>query len=94
MKEKISVYNGYDERYLSGKEVKELFIGCYETFGRHHSQVSSHQIDLTKYRRNIKDDIYYRLFINENFCKILIAETDAPVCFFGYTQNKPAWAKD
>jgi hypothetical protein len=79
---------------MTGKDVKKYFNGCYETFGRHHSQTSSYRIDLTKYRRNIKDEALYRLFINEFFCKIMNGETDAPVCFFGYTKNKPTWAKD
>lgn len=37
MAEKKPVYNGYEERYLSGLELKNLFADHYYATGRHHS---------------------------------------------------------
>jgi hypothetical protein len=42
----------------------------------------------------VKDDITYRLFINDFFCRIMDKVTDKQIYFFGYTRVKPAWAKD
>lgn len=92
--EKRPVYNGYEERFLTGKAIKQLFSNSYECFGRHHEQVSSHKMDFAKYYKRIKDDETYRLFINDIFCMILDNKTDAKLYFFGYTNEKPAWAKD
>ena len=39
MREKKPVYNGYEERYATGKELSKLFEGQYMTTGRHHSVV-------------------------------------------------------
>lgn len=92
--EKKPVYNGCKEKYLTGKEIVELFSSSYECFGRHHEQVSSHRIDFRKYYPKIKDDITYRVFLNDIFCAIFDNETDNKIYFFGYTNEKPAWAKD
>lgn len=91
--EKRPVYNGYNERYLTGKEIKEQFKDAYGTFGKHHSQVSSTKINFTYYPK-ILDDVSYRIFINDHFCKIMYADNDKDVYFISYTKNKPSWAKD
>lgn len=92
---KKEVYNGYQEYYMTGNEIKEHFKGCYETFGRHHEKISSRQIDFDGKYRKVKDDVRYRVFIKEGyFVKIMDAETDKQKHFFGYTNVKPAWAKD
>lgn len=91
---KREVYNGYEEKFLTGKEIKDLFANSYECFGKHHQQVSSHKINFDKYYKRIKDDITYRVFINELFCGIYDNNTDAKLYFFGYTNAKPVWAKD
>jgi hypothetical protein len=94
MKGKTKVYNGYEEYFMTGQEIKEHFKGCYETFGRHHEKVSSHQINFNTYYKNIKDSVTYRLFMNDFFCRVMDGETDKQVYFFSYTRVKPAWAKD
>ena len=94
MDEKREIYNGYEEKNITGIEIKKYFENAYECFGRHHEKVSSHKIDFNKYYSKIKDDITYRVFINDLFCKIMDAETDANIYFFGYTLEKPLWAKD
>lgn len=94
MAEKRPVYNDYTEYYMTGAEIKEYFAGCYERFGRHHSQIRSYSIDFAKSYKKIQDNVVYRLFINDYFCKIMRADTDGHVYFFGYTREKPKWAKD
>lgn len=94
MTEKKPVYNGYTEYYMTGVEVREYFTGCYERFGRHHSQIRSYAINFAKAFPRVKDDVSYRLFINDIFCRIMNADTDSQVYFFGYTREKPPWAKD
>lgn len=94
MQEKRKVYNGYEEHMMTGVEIKTYFNDAYLCFGKHHQKVSSYRINFEKYYSKIKDDITYRVFINENFCKIMNSETDENIYFFGYTKNKPLWAKD
>jgi hypothetical protein len=91
---KRDVYNGYDEKFLTGRQIRELFVDSYECFGKHHQQVSSRKMDFDKYYQKIKNDVTYRIFLNYIFCMILDNETDAKLYFFGYTNEKPAWAKD
>ncbi len=91
---KRDVYNGYEEKFLTGNEIKVLFSNSYECFGKHHSQISSHKLDFSKFFRRIQAETTYRVFLNENFCMILDNESDVKLYFFGYTNEKPAWAKD
>ena len=94
MSDKRSVYGGYEEKYMTGAEIFEYFSDAYLTFGRHHEKISSYRIDFKKYYPKIKSNVRYRLFINDYFCKIMDDETDKNIYFFGYTKEKPAWAKD
>ncbi|HRN96909.1 MAG TPA: hypothetical protein PLZ58_00460 [Candidatus Saccharibacteria bacterium] len=91
---KRDVYNGYEEKFLTGDQIRDLFANSYECFGKHHQQVSSHKINFSKFFSRIKAGTTYRLFLNDIFCMILDNETDAKIYFFGYTNDKPAWAKD
>lgn len=94
MQEKREVYNGYEEHIMTGTEIKTYFKDAYECFGRHHEKISSYKINFEKYYSKIKDDVTYRVFLSKNFCKIMNYETDSNIYFFGYTKNKPNWAKD
>lgn len=85
---KRDVYNGYEEHYMTGMEIKKYFEGCYETSEKHHSVTSDHTIDFSKDYSRVKDNVTYRLFINDCFCKIMNGETDTNVYFFGYTREK------
>ena len=86
MIEKKPVYNGYEEMYLNGKELKELFDGRYYTDGRHHSEIICVSIiDYLSYIR-IKDDKLYRVFYNNHFCRIMNGETDKLISFFGHAE--------
>ena len=81
MIEKTKVYHGYEEYYMTGREIKEHFKGCYECFGQHHEKVSSHQINFNAYYKNMKDSVTYRLFINDYFCRVMDGEIDKQVYF-------------
>lgn len=85
MTQKRPVYNGYVEHYMSGQKIREFFKDCFTCSGKHHSEVSRYPIYFAKSK--IKDDIQYRLFINDNFCLILDNETDAKITFFGYERK-------
>jgi hypothetical protein len=88
MNEKKAVYNGYEERYLTGLELKELFVGQYLATGRHHSVVLGISISEYLYFLNIDDTISYRVFINEYFCRLMDGTTDRLISFFGYHSVK------
>lgn len=92
-KSKRDVYAGYVEKYMLGQEIIDYFSEAYETFGKNHSQVHSTKMDLTK-KRKLKSNITYRVFLNDLFCKIMDADTDENVYFWGYTFDKSDWAKD
>ena len=64
-----SVYNGYQETYMTGKEIKEFMVDAYVTFGKHHSKISSTRIDF-KYYPKILNDERYRIFYNDNFLEL------------------------
>ncbi len=91
--EKRKVYNGYNEMYMTGKELTEFLADVYVTFGRHHEKISCKKIDF-KYYNKIIDNEKYRIFYNNLFIQIMNAETDEKIYFIGYTKNKPSWAKD
>ncbi len=84
MAEKKPVYNGYEERYLNGAELKTLFNGHYYATGRHHSVILGLAIpdylDLLK----IDESKEYRIFINEYFCRVMDGTTDRLISFFGH----------
>lgn len=94
MGEKKPVYNGYEEYYMTGAELQEYFSDAYELFGRHHEMIASTKLDILKKFKKVKSDIRYRIFLNDSFCRVMNEETDEKICFFGYTKEKPAWAKD
>ena len=87
--QKRAIYNGYEEKFLKGSELKFLFANSYECFGKHHQRVASHKIDFTKFFKRLSTDVTYRVFINDIFCMILDNETDQKLYFFGYTNEKP-----
>ena len=88
MVEKKPVYNGYEERYLSGEELKNLFVGHYYATGRHHSVILGLTIPDYLSFLQIEDTKEYRIFINEYFCRIMDATTDHLIVFFGYSATE------
>ena len=73
MQEKKPVYNGYEERYLSGVELKELFKDHYYATGRHHSVILGLSIPDFLELKGISDSKEYRIFVKPS-CKNTIAE--------------------
>lgn len=41
---KRDLYNGYQEKYMTGNEIKEFLSVAYGTFGRHHERISSKKL--------------------------------------------------
>ena len=72
MKDKKPVYNGYEERYIKGKELKNHFINCYYATGKHHSVILGITIPDYLDLLNVNEDTEYRIFINRL------------ISFFGY----------
>ena len=85
MKEKKPVYNGYEERYATGKELSKIFEGQYLTTGRHHSVVLGLSIPDYLWFLGIDDQKIYRIFINQFFCRLMKGDTDGLISFFGHT---------
>lgn len=77
-------YNGYEEKFLTGKELKEMYTDCYYATGRHHSTVVSLPIAELLMCCGIVDDKQYRIFHNEAFCRVMRYETDGEIVFFGH----------
>ena len=93
MLSKREVYDGYQEAYMTGCEIKTFLSDAYSTFGRHHSRISSTRIKVDAFSK-LKDDEKFRVFHNEDFIKIMDGETDKEIYFIGYTKTRPDWAKD
>ncbi len=64
MGSRIPVYNGYEERYLTGAELKTLFHDSYYTSGRHHSVVLGLSIPDYLDIYGIDNHKTYRIFVN------------------------------
>lgn len=85
MREKRPVYNGYEEQYITGAELKNLFTEQYLTDGRHHSVILGISIKEYLNLLKIEDLKTYRIFINQYFCRVMKVDTDGLVTFFGHT---------
>lgn len=72
---------------MLGEEIKEILSVYYEYFGNHHSQISSYSIDFTKKFKKLKDNVTYRVFMNDIFCAIFDECSDAKLYFFGYNRE-------
>ena len=84
MHEKKPVYNGYEEHYLSGAELKKLFKNHYYATGKHHSVILGLTISDFLELKGISDLKEYRIFINQFFCRVMHADTDGLIVFFGH----------
>ena len=85
MKEKKKVYNGYEEQYVTGNKLLELFKDKYLTGRRHHSAVLGLSIPDYLLLLGINEENIYRIFINQFFCRVMESDTDHLISFFGYT---------
>ena len=78
------VYNGYIEKILTGKDLRIMFEGCFFCAGRHHTTVYDLTIDEYFDSLSIQNELIYRIFYNEYFCKIMISDTDEDVGFISF----------
>ena len=79
------VYSGYNEKFLTGKELKEMYQGYFYCSGRHHETVFDITIPEYLTSINIKDDMNYRIFYNNTFCRVMKVPNDKYVDFFAFT---------
>ena len=84
-KERKAVYNGYQEDYLTGLELKGKYKDTYYTGGRHHSTVYNLPIPLLLDLIGVQDNTTYRVFYNDNYCRIMNKDTDGLIKFFGHS---------
>ena len=66
-----------------------LHICCGQTpytyaTGRHHSVILGISIPDYLERKDIFDEKEYRIFINDHFCRVMNADTDGLIVFFGH----------
>ena len=78
------VYNGYLEKFLSGKELKTMFANKLYCDGRHHSVVRGVLIPEYLTGINIENDKEYRIFYNDFFCRVMKPDNDKQLCFFAH----------
>ncbi len=81
---KTEVYDGYEEKYLTGTALKNMFADAYIADGKHHMEIKN--LSVVDYLEfiGIKDDEEYRIFVNDLFCRIMRNDDDKLVCFFGH----------
>ena len=84
MKTKQPVYNGYNEEWLTGSQLKEKFKNHYLTIGRHHADILDISIPDYLEIKQIQENTEYRVFLNSVFCRIMSADTDKELVFFGH----------
>lgn len=82
--DKKPVYNGYKEKYVTGKELKEMYENSYLGEFRHRATYIALQIPKYLEFSKIQDDTIYRIFYNEHFCRIMTGDTDKYIDFFSH----------
>ena len=76
------VYNGYDEQFLNGKQLKKFFKDCFLQTKHKQTCVLNMTIDEYLTFFNIEDDKFYRIFENGTYCRLSDGETDKEISFF------------
>lgn len=82
--EKKPVYNGYEEAFLTGLDLKEKYKNSFYTGGRHHEVVYDLSVPVMLELIGIQDNTTYRVFFNDFFCRIMKKDTDGLIKFFGH----------
>ena len=79
-----AVYNGYDEHYFNGKELKKFFDNCF--LMTKHKKTCVLNMSIVEYLNfmNIEDNKLYRVFDSGAYCRLSDGETDDEIAFFGY----------
>ncbi len=84
--DKRPVYNGYDEVYCTGIELKKRFEDCY-LLTNHFSTIMSMSIPTYLTLKGIEDEKEYRIFIKDGLCKVMKADTDGHIDYFGFVHD-------
>ena len=80
------VYNGYEEKFVTGDELINMFPDEYISEKRHHATVRGISVaDFLKLHTRIREDGKYRIFVNDNFCKVMPHDRDSELVFFAHT---------
>ena len=82
------VYNGYDEQFLNGKQLKEFFEDCFLQTKHKQTCVLNMTIDEYLTFFNIEDDKLYRIFVNGAYCRLSDGETDKEISFFAFIPKR------
>lgn len=79
-----SVYNGYKEHFLTGRELKEFFDKCF--LMTKHKKTCVLNMTINEYLEfmEIENDKIYRVFENGYYCRLANGETDNEISFFGF----------
>ena len=83
---KRKTYHGYAEEYHTGKDLKERFKDCYLLID-HFSTVTPLPISTYLTLKGIADEKEYRVFIKDGLCKVMRADTDGHVDYFGFYRD-------
>ncbi|MBQ4443515.1 MAG: topoisomerase DNA-binding C4 zinc finger domain-containing protein [Clostridia bacterium] len=78
------VYNGYEEKFLTGAAIKQMYVDAFLCDGRHHATVLDVTIPEYIDSTSIKDDEEYRIFCNQYFCRVMNKKTDRLKTFFAH----------
>ena len=78
------VYNGYEEMFISGKKLKEMFEKSFFCTKQHHATILDITIPEVLEQSGIVDEKEYRVFYNKNFCKVLDVNNDKHIAFFSH----------
>ena len=76
------VYNGYDEQFLNGKQLKEFFEDCFLQTTHKQTCVLNMTIDEYLTFFNIEDDKLYRIFENGTYCRLFDGENYKEISLF------------
>lgn len=79
-----SVYNGYEEYFLTGRELKAFFDKCF--LMTKHKKTCVLNMTISEYLEfmGIENDKIYRIFDSGAYCRLSDGETDDEIAFFGY----------
>ncbi len=79
-----TVYNGYDEHFFNGKQLKEFLDKCF--LQAKHKKTCVLNITIVGYLNfiGIEDDKTYRIFENGASCRLSDGQTDEEISFFGF----------
>lgn len=78
------IYNGYDEHFFNGKQLKVFFDKCF--LQAKHKKTCLLNMTIVEYLNfiGIEDDKSYRIFENGAYRHLSEGQTDEEISFFGF----------